>query len=268
MFGLPPFLSLPFAVGAAVPPDSPESLALRKQRGDMFRNAIHAFSAGQPAPGQELGANLPTTQNLLGRGLTWLQQHADPNPGAYAKPATPPAPSMPAGSPMSPMPASNPWPTLPNGMNPPNPSALQFPSVAPPQGGDVTSAPAASPSPSPPQSLPSPQAPAGAGGAGGMPPWLNPDALRSAATSNDPFGAGSGFALANFLKGRNADTSGPTQPQGGIGGLMGLLKGGTDASAAIQNSPDKPFWNIARMMSNNGQSFAPGWKASNAWYNN
>ena len=142
---------------------------------------------------------------------------------------------------------------LPPGYKGPEPFEANYPPSAP----VMPSAPGASPaaasaSPSPSPGLPSPAAPAGAPGGGGL-PWVNPDTRR----------------FPSFYNGPGSMSFGATEqaPGGGIGGLMNLFKGGTDASSAVQNGGDKPFWNLMRAFTNNGQSFAPNFFASNAWYN-
>jgi hypothetical protein len=108
------------------------------------RNAIRGFGAGLPAPGSELGAGFPPTQDLLMNGLRWLQAR-DPNAHLYQQPAPPPitvpmpsgslaptpapaapadAAGMPAASPLNPMPATFPWPMDAHGLNAKNPSIL------------------------------------------------------------------------------------------------------------------------------------------------
>jgi hypothetical protein len=108
------------------------------------RNAIRGFGAGLPAPGTELGAGFPPTQDLLMNGLRWLQAR-DPNSHLYSQPAPPPitvpmpsgslaptpapaapadAAGMPAASPLNPMPATFPWPMDAHGLNAKNPSIL------------------------------------------------------------------------------------------------------------------------------------------------
>lgn len=247
MFGsFSPFspLSLALMMGSAVPKDTPESLALRKQRGDLFRNAIRQAVAGQPAPGQELGANLPTTTNMLKGGLRWLQQNADPNPQSYAMPA---------------------------------PAASQPPSAPLPQGAGAAGAPAvaATPSPSPlppgapgtPPSLGPLSAPLLNGSTGGWPaaggaatPTFNPPLPPAARPTS--------FSPPDYYNGPGSSSFGSNDaPPGGIQALMGLMKGGTDAANVAQRSSGL-IPRLAALLSNNGQAFAPGWKASNAWYNN
>lgn len=174
--------------------------------------------------------------------------------------------TMPNGSPMSPMPASFPFPTMPNGMNPANPSMMQAPGMFPSRGFNPPSAApspaaaspaAASASPSPSPGLPppassGPQMPAAGGG--GFNPPLPPAFSRQ---------------MPSFYNGPGSMNFGASEqaPGGGLGGLMALAQGGTKASAAIQGAPNKPLWNAIRAFTNNGQSFAPNWFASNAPYN-
>lgn len=196
-----------------------------------------------------------------------------------------PAVSMGNQSPMSPMPASDPWPMQANGMNPANPSLFQQFAPAAPQAAPAAAAPpvAATPGPSSPPGGASP--PPGSVGSplngSGLPRvFASPDDQKMLAgnptadqvvdayqrvggwpKTQPPPGLYNGPGSSSF-------GAGDGQPAGGVAGLMDLFKGGTAASNALQRAPNKPFWDIARLMSGGGQSFAPGWFASNAPYNN
>lgn len=200
-----------------------------------------------------------------------------PNPNnPLARPLAGP---MPGGSPMSPMPASDPFPLRPNGMNPANPSLFAPPSAPAPQPG--ASAPPASLSPSPPSgsflppalgplSAPGLQGPSGgfgpAPGGGGAPAAGTPMDLAAPgqAPNSSLYGADAGgFGPGGPSTAANYSPLGfmTGAPQNGNFNLGNFLKGGTDAQSALQAAPDKPFWNIARMLN---KSFGGGYSGSDS----
>jgi hypothetical protein len=126
-------------VGSHVPADDAVSMGLRKAYADKRRQAILGQTAAQPAPGQELGANLPSTGAALKTAVNWLQQHADPNPQAYA--GSPGTPQAPATNPInSDFAAMGQGPKAPAGLNTnPTPTA-PTPGAYDPTGGIIPAA--------------------------------------------------------------------------------------------------------------------------------
>jgi hypothetical protein len=99
---------------AASLPDSPESLAMRKTRGDTMRQALRDRMSAMPAPGQELGAGMAPWPDSLGKGFDYLERKMNPQYGkvigqANAAPATPAAAPSPAAAQPSPLDTMD-WP--------------------------------------------------------------------------------------------------------------------------------------------------------------
>lgn len=87
-------------------PHTQDQYDSKHRHAEIVRKAIMDSVNGQPAPGRELGAGLPRTQDAIHSGVKWLQQHADPNPQLYG---TPPANAAPAGpiAPIAPIAPAN-----------------------------------------------------------------------------------------------------------------------------------------------------------------
>lgn len=329
MFGGFSPLTLPFGIAAGIPRDNAASLASRARYGAAQRGAYKGFMNGQPAPGQELGAGLPSTSNMMKNGLGWLQQHADPNPGLYGQPSAPPSPQggpAAAGGPgaMTPSPS-------PSLGQPGSPPAFD-PSSAPPLSGSgfglaqgsgapgMFGAPSSgmmggpSPSGAPGAGVPFPPSkPAGLGApsGAGMPMPLSgaPDSQSQygQASPADMGGAGltgpgsmpmynsaggmmggpqqGGAQAAGMMGGPQqggpqqgnpfgAPSAGSASPFGFMTGAPGngqfnlsnFLQGGPAAQAALGAAPDKPFWNIARVMNGAFGGGAPSASSSSAIY--
>lgn len=164
---------------------------------------------------------------------------------------------------------------------PPPPSA---PPLPPPT--NVGAAPGASP---PAAAGPSPQSGGAPGPMAFAPPSAPPQPFTPPqVTGSTPAPSGLGSQLPqpgpgtqpppNMYNGPGSSSfgAGDQAPGGGtgsLGGAMDLAKflgGGmsnTDMSKAVQQNKGS-LWKLASMFSNKGQSFAPGWTASNDWYNN